>query len=69
MNVRASFPKSSLADLYDPITISAVLVRAHRELDRAVDRCYRSAPFKTGKERLSFLFECHEKLSFAGKFQ
>jgi len=63
LNVRASFPKSSLSDLYDPISMPAILVKAHRELDRAVDRCYRSAPFKTGKERLSFLFERHEKLT------
>jgi len=63
LNARAAFRKSSLADLYDPAAMPAVLVKAHRELDRAVDRCYRSVPFKTDKERLEFLLERYEELT------
>ena len=43
LDARAQHPGSSLADLYDPLTMPADLVKAHQALDRAVDRCYRSA--------------------------
>jgi len=69
LNIRAAFPESSLAELYDPATMPIALVRAHHELDRAVDRCYRSASFKTDKERMAFLFERHDRLYFIGKYQ
>src|ERR1035437_5552058 len=37
LNVRKEFPKSSLADLYDPLTMPPILVKAHLELDKLVD--------------------------------
>src|SRR5438270_10350284 len=37
LDARAAFPESSLADLYDPLTMPAKLTKAHGELDRAVD--------------------------------
>jgi len=54
---------STLADLYDPITSPADLVKAHRALDRAVDRCYRSKKFDTERERVEFLFQLYEQLT------
>lgn len=54
---------STLADLYDPLTMPVVLAKAHAELDRAVDRCYRDAPFKTDRERVEHLFALYEKLT------
>jgi hypothetical protein len=36
------------------------LFDAHKKLDRAVDNCYRRKSFKSGMERLSFLFELYE---------
>ena len=38
------------------------LAKAHRELDKAVDRCYRSKAFRDEQERLEFLFARYEKL-------
>mgnify|MGYP003461781889 CR=1 len=38
--IRKEFPDSSLADLYDPIAMPPKLVKAHKELDKAVDACY-----------------------------
>ena len=35
LDVRAEFPNSSLADLYDPLTMPPALVKAHNELDKA----------------------------------
>jgi hypothetical protein len=40
LNARAQFPDSSLADLYDPLTMPPELLKAHRELDRLVMRAY-----------------------------
>lgn len=54
---------STLADLYDPLTMPASLAKAHLELDRAVDRCYREAPFKTDRERVEHLFALYENLT------
>ena len=34
----------TLADLYDPLAMPLTLVKAHKALDRAVDRCYRRQP-------------------------
>jgi len=67
LDVRKEFPNSSLADLYDPLTMPAALVKAHQELDKAVDLCYRSQPFTTEAKRMEFLFELYEKYT-AGLF-
>lgn len=65
--VRKEFPGSSLADLYDPLTMPQKLVKAHNELDKAVDLCYRSQPFVNETKRIEFLFELYEKYT-AGMF-
>jgi len=53
---------ASLADLYDPLAMPAELLKAHRTLDHAVDRSYRSAPFTSDRERVEFLFARYEQL-------
>jgi len=72
LDARATFPNSTLADLYDPITMPPALVKAHQALDRAVDAAYvvaekiagRKAP-KLGSdaERVAFLFERYQQLT------
>ena len=37
LDTRAKYPDSSLADLYDPLTMPPDLVKAHQALDKAVD--------------------------------
>ena len=61
LDVRKDFPKSSLADLYDPLTMPPALVKAHKELDKAVDIAYRSQPFPSEAKRMEFLFELYEQ--------
>jgi hypothetical protein len=58
---RAKYPDSSLADLYDPLLMPPDLVKAHQELDRAVDQCYRPQPFTTEMARIEYLFELYEE--------
>ena len=40
LDARMQFPESSLADLYDPLTMPPELVKAHQNLDRAVMKTY-----------------------------
>jgi len=40
----------------------AELLKAHRALDHAVDKCYRAAPFASDRERVEFLFARYETL-------
>ena len=61
LDARAEFPDSSLADLYDPLTMPPSLSKAHNELDKAVDLAYRPQPFISEAKRMEFLFELYEK--------
>jgi hypothetical protein len=61
LDARLQFPNSSLADLYDPLTMPPALVKAHNELDKAVDLAYRPQPFTTEANRMEFLFSLYEK--------
>jgi hypothetical protein len=61
LDVRASFPSSSLADLYHPLAMSPTLVKAHNELDKAVDALYSKQAFTSEAKRMEFLFELYEK--------
>ncbi len=61
LDTRAEFPNSSFADLYDPLTMPPALVKAHNELDKAVDQAYRTQPFTSEANRMVFLFELYEK--------
>lgn len=61
LHARLEFPKSSLSDLYDPLSMPAVLIKAHNELDKAVDLVYRPQPFTGEANRMVFLFELYEK--------
>jgi hypothetical protein len=67
LDVRASFHTSSLADLYNPLTMPPALVKAHNELDKAVDAAYSKQSFSSEAKRMEFLFELYEKYT-AGLF-
>ncbi len=61
LDARLQFPDSSLADLYDPLTMPPVLIKAHNELDKAVDLAYRPQAFTSEANRMAFLFELYER--------
>ena len=62
LDARAAFPDATLADLYDPDLMPPRLLRAHRALDRAVDRLYRAKGFASERERAEHLFMLYEKM-------
>jgi hypothetical protein len=50
----------------DYVTMTSIppeLVKAHAELDRAVEKCYRPEPFRSDRERVEHLFSLYEKLT------
>jgi hypothetical protein len=61
LDARAQFPESTLADLYDPLTMPPVLLKAHQQLDHAVDAAYGKNNFQTEAQRVAFLFELYQK--------
>jgi hypothetical protein len=62
LDARAQFPGSSLADLYDPLTMPPALAKAHKALDKAVDRLYRKEPFTADPDRVAMLFERYREI-------
>lgn len=63
LDARSRHRKSTLADLYDPDAMPSDLRRAHRRLDRRVDRLYRRDPFMTDMDRLEFLLARYERMA------
>ena len=63
LDARAAFPDSTLADLYDPVTMPPALVKAHQTLDRTVDAAYGKRHFSTDAQRVAFLFERYQHLT------
>jgi len=63
LDARAKFPATTLADLYDPLIMPGVLLKAHQALDLAVDRCYRKERFENDRQRVEYLFGLYEKIT------
>ncbi|HQS77243.1 MAG: SAM-dependent methyltransferase [Sulfurovum sp. 24-42-9] len=63
LDARTQFPDSSLADLYNPLTMPPKLLKAHEALDKAVDKLYRKEGFKSDTERVAHLFELNRALT------
>jgi hypothetical protein len=56
LDIRASLPSSSLADLYDPLLMPDKLVGAHQRLDSVVDSLYARKKFSGDSDRAAYLF-------------
>ena len=63
LEIRESHEGSSLADLYDPLTMPGDLLRAHQRLDDLVDGLYSTKiTGDSDAQRLATLFERYEQL-------
>lgn len=67
LDVRAGQRGQSLADLYDVDVMPTALLNIHRQLDRAVDLCYRLQPFESDLARVRLLFERYLALTQAAQ--
>ena len=61
IDTRLKYTESSLADLYDPLTMPPGLVKAHQALDKSVDLCYRPQPFVNESGRIEYLFDLYKQ--------
>ena len=62
LDARTKFPNSSLADLYDPITMPPVLLKAHQKLDKVVEKSYAKI-FDTDFDRVAHLFYLYQNIT------
>ncbi|SDX83365.1 hypothetical protein SAMN05421644_11522 [Allochromatium warmingii] len=60
LDARAAHPNASLAVLYDPLTMSPELVKAHRKLDAAVDAAYSKRKLTSDSDHVVLLFERYQ---------
>ena len=67
LDARAQFAGSSLADLYDPLTMPPALLKAHQKVDTAVDAAYQPSggkkTYATDAERVAFLFDLYQRIT------
>ncbi len=64
MDARAEQPDVSLADMYNPLAMAPSLLKAHRVLDRAVDRAFGARKaLETNEERLAILFKRYQEMT------
>ena len=64
LEVRAEQPGVSLADMYNPLAMAPSLLKAHRALDRAVDRAFGARKaLETNEERLAILFKRYQEMT------
>ena len=62
LDIRATYPQSTLADLYDPNLMPPDLRQVHQKLDRAVDQLYQPQGFNSEQERIQHLFLLYENM-------
>lgn len=63
LDARAKYPDSSLADLYDPLTMPIELRKAHEANDKAVLNAYGLKRDASESEIVACLFKMYEKLT------
>ena len=62
LRARENHPNSSLADLYDPLTMPPDLLKAHKALDKAVMELYGYSPNMRESEIVADLMVRYQKL-------
>ena len=63
LDARAQFPDSSLADLYDELTMPPALRTAHRDNDKAVMQAYGFKPTMTEQEIVAELMKMYQEMT------
>lgn len=63
LDARAKYPDSSLADLYDPLTMPADLLKAHKANDKAVLQAYELPNDASESDIVAHLFKMYENLT------
>jgi len=67
LDTREKYSEKTLSELYDPDIMPEDLKLAHSRLDEVVELCYRTRPFDSDDERLSYLFKQYEIMTHKQK--
>jgi len=62
LGAREAHPGKTIAWLYDPETMPANLLKAHKDLDNALEQMHIGRPFKNDAERLEHLFKLYANM-------
>lgn len=62
-SIRAQYPSTPLAELYNPLTMPVALRDAHIALDKAVDAAYGQTRFASEDSRVGFLLNLKHRLT------
>lgn len=62
LDERAKYPEKTISWMYNSESMPIGLIKAHTQLDEAIDRIYRLAPFQSEVERLEFLFKIYGEM-------
>ena len=62
LDSRSHYSNSSLADLYNPLTMPKELLKAHKKLDKAVESAY-GKTFATDSDRVAHLFNLYQAMT------
>ena len=64
LEARAEQPGVSLADMYNPLAMAPSLLKAHRALDRVVDRAFGARKaLETNEQRIAVLFKRYQEMT------
>ena len=63
LDARSLYPNSSLADLYDPISMPNELVKAHQLNNKMVNKVYKFSGEDSDVSYVEFLFDLYEKVT------
>lgn len=63
LDARNLYPNSTLADLYNPLTMPVELLKAHEANNKAVDKAYGYKGEDDDASRVAFLFKRYEELT------
>ena len=63
LDARTEHSDATLAEMYNPDLMPPSIRAAHHRLDRAVDRTYRTAPFRTERDRVEHMLLLYEEIT------
>lgn len=62
LDIRKKYADTELAAMYNPESMTPELLKAHKTLDKAVERLYNKNGFKSDAQRLNTLVTLYKKL-------
>ena len=62
LHIRDENKDTTLSELYDPISMPKKLLRAHKALDKLVEKLYSNKVLDNDDKRVGVLLECYKEL-------